>query len=82
MTSLTLDALMYSHLSLLSAAMLEVLQHLYKEEHLDFASHWIAHEDVYLIEKATAAAIHELVSSAKTEELLDLLCNMDSCRPQ
>jgi hypothetical protein len=61
--------------SLLSTGMLEVLQvlkHLYKEERLDFTS-WIANEDDYSIEKATEAAISELVASAKCDELLDLL---------
>ncbi len=69
--------------SLLSSGMLEVLQvlkHLYKGERLDFASHWIASEEDYSIEMATKAAINELVSSAKCEELLDLLRNMDSAR--
>jgi hypothetical protein len=71
--------------SLLSTGMLEVikvLKHLYKGERLDFTSHWIANEEDYSIEKATEAAIHELVSGAKCEELLDLLRNMDSTRPQ
>jgi hypothetical protein len=71
--------------SLLSTGMLEVLQvlkHLYKEERLDFTSHWIANEDDYSIEKATEAAISELVASAKCDELLDLLRNMDSTRQQ
>src|ERR1700690_4132950 len=69
--------------SLLSAATLEVLQvlkHLYKQDRLDFTSHWVANEDDYSIEKATEAAIHELVSSAKSEELLDLFRSMDSSR--
>jgi hAT family C-terminal dimerisation region len=71
--------------SLLSAGMLEVLQvlkHHYKEERLDFISHWIANEDDYLIEMATEAAINELVSSAKCDELLDLLHSMDNNRQQ
>jgi hypothetical protein len=69
--------------SLLSIGTLEVLQvlkHLYKAERLDFTSHSIAKEENYSIEKATEAAIHELVSAAKCEELLDLLQNMDSTR--
>jgi hypothetical protein len=69
--------------SLLSTGTLEVLQvlkHLYKSERLDFTSHWIAKEEDYSIEKATEAAIQELVSAAKSEELLDLLQNMDSTR--
>jgi hypothetical protein len=56
----------------LSAGLLEVLQvlkHLYKEERLDFTPHWITNEELedsdYSIEKATEAAINELVSSAK-----------------
>ena len=71
--------------SLLSAGMLEILQvlkHLYKEEHVDFTSHWIANEDDYSIEKATESAIDELISSAKSEELLDLLHSMDQTRQQ
>ena len=57
----------------------QVLKHLYKEERLDFTSHWIANEEDYSTEKATEAAINELVSSAKCEEeLLDILRNMDS----
>ena len=67
--------------SLLCTGMLEVLQvlkHLYKGEHLDFTSHWIASEEDYSIEKATEAAISELVASAKCDKLLDLLQNMDS----
>jgi hypothetical protein len=50
----------------------------YKEECLDFTSHWIAKEEDYSIEKATEGAINELVVSAKCEELLDLLRNMDT----
>jgi len=71
--------------SLLSAGMLEVLQvlkHLYKGERLDFTSHWIANEEDYSIEKATEAAISELMTSAKSEELLDLFYNMDIARQQ
>jgi hypothetical protein len=71
--------------SLLSTGMLEVLQvlkHLYKAERMDFTSHWIANEEDYSIIKATEAAINELVSSAKCDELLDLLRNMDSTRQQ
>ena len=71
--------------SLLSTGTLKVLQvlkHLYKEECIDFMSHWIAKEEDYLIEKATEAAIHELVSAAKCEELLDLLRNMDSIQQE
>jgi hypothetical protein len=67
--------------SLLSTGMLEVLQvlkQLYKAERLDFTSSWIANEEDYSIEKATEAAINELVSSAKCDELLDLLQSMDS----
>jgi hypothetical protein len=40
---------------------LQVLKYLYKEERLDFTSHWIANEDDYSIEKVTEAAINELV---------------------
>jgi hypothetical protein len=66
--------------SLLSAPMLEVLQvlkHLYKQDRLDFASHWVSKEEDYSIEQATEAAINELVLAGKCEELLDLLRNMD-----
>lgn len=66
--------------SLLSSLMLEVLQvlkHIYKAKRLDFASHWVTHEDDYLIESATADAINELVFSAKADELQDLLINME-----
>lgn len=69
--------------SLLSAATLEVLQvlkYLYKQDQLDFTSHWVAKEVDYSLDSATEAAIHELVSSAKTEELLDLFRNMDDKR--
>jgi hypothetical protein len=59
-----------------------LLKHLHKEGHLDFTSHWIAKEEDYSIEKATEGAINELVASAKCEELLDLLRNMDSTRQQ
>jgi hypothetical protein len=38
----------------------------------------VAKEEDYSIETATAAAIQELVSAAKTDELLDLLRNMDN----
>ena len=65
----------------MSAPMLEVLQvlkHLYKQEHLDFTSHWMATEEDYSIETATAVAIQESVSVARTDELLDLLRNMDN----
>ena len=52
---------------------LQVLKHLYKQDRLDFISHWVAD---YSIEVATEATIQELVSSsAKTDELLDLLMN-------
>jgi hypothetical protein len=61
---------------------LQVLKHHYKEERLDFISHWIANEDDYSIEMATEAAINELVSSAKCDELLDLLHSMDNNRQQ
>jgi hypothetical protein len=67
--------------SLLSTGMLEVLQvlkYLYKGEHLDFTSYWIVNKEDYSIEKATEAAISELVALAKCDELLDLLQNMDS----
>lgn len=67
--------------SLLSTGMLKVLQvlkQLYKEEHFNFTSHWIANVEDYSIEKATEAAINELVSSAKCDKLLDLLQNMNS----
>jgi hypothetical protein len=58
------------------------LKHLYGEERLDFTSHWIANEDDYSIEEATEAALNELVSSAKCEELLDILRSMDHNRQQ
>jgi len=57
---------------------LQVLKHLYKQEHLDFTSHWMVTEEDYSIETATAVAIQELVSVARTDELLDLLRNMDN----
>jgi hypothetical protein len=38
-----------------------VLKHLYKQDRLDFASHWIAKEEDYSIETATAAAIQVVV---------------------
>jgi|ERR1700722_331064 len=66
--------------SLLSASLLEMLQvlkQLYKDTHLDFTLDWIAKEDDYSIERATEAAIHELMSTGKTDELLDLLRSMD-----
>ena len=69
--------------NLLSAALLEVLQvlkYLYKQERLDFMSHWMCFEEDYSIEHATETAINELISSGKTEELVDLLCNMDNSR--
>ncbi len=61
---------------------LQVLKHLYRGERLEFTSHWIARSEDYSIEKAMEAAINELVSSAKCEELLvvDLLQKMDSTR--
>jgi hypothetical protein len=67
--------------SLLSASLVEILQvlkQLYKEERLDFTSHWIAKEEDYSIEHATEAAIRELMSTGRTEELLDLLRSMDN----
>jgi hypothetical protein len=48
------------------------------QDRLDFASHWIVKEEDYSI---TAVAIQELVSAAKTDELLDLLQNMDNITP-
>ena len=65
--------------SLLFTCMPEVPQvsnQLYKEESLDFMSHWIANEEGYSIEKVTKAAKNELLSllsSMKCDELLDLL---------
>jgi len=61
---------------------LQVLKHLYKQERLDFASHWIASEEDDYIETAMAAAIDKLVSAGKSEELLDLLQSMDEYPPQ
>jgi hypothetical protein len=66
--------------SLLSASMLEVLQvlkYIYKQGELDFTSDWIAKEEDYAIDRATEAAINELVSAGKVEELQDLLRNME-----
>ena len=60
---------MHQQRSLLSTGMLEVLQVL--KERLDFTSYWIANED-YSIERATGAAINEILSSAKCDELLYL----------
>jgi hypothetical protein len=68
---------------MLSAALLEVLQvlkHLYKQERLDFMSQWIACKEDYSIEHATEAAINELVSAGKSDELVDLLQSMESSR--
>ena len=61
---------------------LQVSNQLYKEESLDFTSHWIANEEGYSIEKVTEAAINELLSSTKCDELLDLLQNMNTSRQQ
>lgn len=69
--------------SLLSASTLEVLQvlkQLYKEENLQFVTHLLANEDDYAIDRATEAAIHELISSGNVEELWDLINNMDETR--
>ncbi|KAH9080277.1 ribonuclease H-like domain-containing protein, partial [Lactarius deliciosus] len=66
--------------NLLSSALLEVLQvlkHVYKQGRLDFTSGLIATEDDYSIESTTEAAINELVSLGKNDELLDLLRSMD-----
>ena len=59
---------------------LQVLKHLYKQERLDFASHWIVKEEDYSIERASKAAIAELVSAGKSQELLDLLQSMDAAK--
>ena len=62
--------------NLLSAALLEVLQvlkYLYKQERLDFMSHWMCFDEDYSIEHATETAINELISSGKTEELVGQL---------
>ncbi|KAI9428738.1 hypothetical protein H4582DRAFT_1798371, partial [Lactarius indigo] len=62
--------------NLLSPALLEVLQvlkHVYRQGRLDFMSGLVAAEEDYSIEYATEAAINELVSLGKTDELLDLL---------
>jgi hypothetical protein len=66
--------------NLLSSALLEVLQvlkHVYKDGRLDFTSHLIVTEEDYSIESMTEAAINELISLGKTDELLDLLRSMD-----
>ena len=57
---------------------LQVLTYLRKDKRLDFTLHWTAREEYYLIKKPTEGAINELVVSAKCEELLDLLRNIDS----
>jgi uncharacterized protein YaeQ len=69
--------------SLLSASVLEILQvlkHLYKEEHLQFSSHLVAKEEDYAIDHATEEAIQELISLGNIEELRDLLNSMDENR--
>jgi hypothetical protein len=66
--------------NLLSSALLEVLQvlkHVYKQGRLDFTSDLVATEEDYSVESATEAAINELVSLGKTDELLNLLRSMD-----
>ena len=67
--------------NILSAALLEVrqvLKHLYKQERLDFMSQWVSRKEDYSIEYATETAINELVSSGKSDELVDLLRSMES----
>jgi hypothetical protein len=67
--------------NLLSSALLEVLQvlkHVYKEGRLDFTSYLIATEEDYSVESVTEAAINELVSLGKTDELLELLHSIDT----
>ena len=69
--------------NILSAALLEVrqvLKHLYKQERLDFMSQWVSRKEDYSIEYATETAINELVSSGKSDELVDLLRSMESSR--
>jgi hypothetical protein len=56
-----------------------VLKQLYKDE-LNFASRLLEKEDDYAIDHATEAAIHELMSSGKLEELRDLLIATDENR--
>ena len=56
---------------------LQVLKHLYKEEHLQFSSHLIAKEEDYAIDHTTEKAIQELISLGNIEELRDLLNSMD-----
>ena len=38
-----------------TSEVLQVPKHLYKQEHLDFTSHWIVKEEDYSIEKVTEA---------------------------
>ena len=56
---------------------LQVLKYIYKQDELDFTSDWIAKDADYTIDRATEAAINELVSAGKVEELRDLLNNME-----
>jgi hypothetical protein len=66
--------------NLLSSALLEVLQvlkHIYKQGRLDFTSELVATEEDYSIESVTEAAVNELVSLGKSDELLDLLHSVD-----
>jgi hypothetical protein len=57
-----------------------VLKQLYKDEQLNFVSRLLAKEDDYVIDHATEAAIHELISAGNLEELRDLLNAMDGNR--
>ncbi len=69
--------------SLLSASTLEVLQvlkQLYSDEHLNSVSCLLAKEDDYVIDHASEAAIHKLMSSGKLEELRGLLNATDENR--
>lgn len=71
--------------NLLSAPLMEVLQflkQLYKQERLDFISHLVARPEDYSISEASDHAIKELLNVGKSEELLELLRNMDEGRAE
>lgn len=55
------------------------LEHIGKQEHLDFTQDILAQEEDYGIERVMSEqALHELISAGNTEELRDLLANSNN----
>jgi hypothetical protein len=55
------------------------MKHLYKSKRLDFTDRWLAKEEDYVIDgQPTEAAVREMLTLNKLDELEDLLNNVDT----